>query len=312
MIKQDEVRLEEIELLTEIRRIKRKYCGSEAELVPEDARDYETGLSARLLESKSPIFRHVIPHYLKAKSILSRRSRAEYGTYLRKVMRKAEGISESRLSEIKTEHWYNIIRNVYPTPAGRNKARRLLHGLYEYAMEQSWVSYNPICAVKIEATEQQKIKVLQPHQIKALLTELQKPTYAGIAVTVGFLLWEGIRLADLRQLRWEKIKIHQLNFVLQRWLDKFPIQYHGSVVPRNWIPRWRKLREAVGLVPWQNDTLQHTYAAYHLCFHRNPNLLTEKFKRMSAQEISARFSNASDISHQDAAEYWSGAWFQEK
>lgn len=301
----------EYELLEEIKRIKRKYCGENAELMLEDAEDYEKGLLARLNESKSPEFRRAVEVYLEAKSALSKRTKAEYGTYLRKVMRQSADMTERKISEIKTEHWGSIIREVYPTAAGRNKARRLLHGLYEFAMQRAWVSYNPIHALDTEYAEQRAACIMTPQQIKALLTELQKPRFIGIAAAVGFMLWEGFRYAELRELRWEKVSLHQLNTVLQLWLSKLPKQYHGAIVPRNWVQRWREIRSAIGLSPWQNDTLRHTYAAYHLRFHNNPDELADKFRRLSPHEINDRFSAEEKISHHDAICYWSDAWFQE-
>lgn len=301
----------EYELLEEIKRIKRKYCGESAELILKDAEDYEKGLLARLNESKSPEFSQAVQVYLKAKSALSRRSKAEYGTYLHKVVRKAVDIAERKISEIKTEHWSNIIREVYPTAAGRNKARRLLHGLYEFAVQQEWVSYNPIYALDTEYTEQRAASIMNPQQIKALLTELQKPKFVGIAATVGFMLWEGMRLNELRELRWESVVQRELSSAMQQWLSKFPKQYHGFIVPRNWVQRWREIRSVTGLNPWQNDTLRHTYAAYHLRFHNDPDKLSKKFSRLSVREITDRFSAGAEITQHDAAAYWSDSWFQE-
>ncbi len=294
----------ERKLVEGILRIKRQLLGKEACLEAADAADYERGLMLRLQLAKAPGLREGIHRFLEAKSELSKRSRAEYGTYLRKILRLNRQMAETNLAEISPQQWGEILKSVYPTAAGRNKARRLLHGLYAYAAEQGWTPYNPIARLSPEHAGDRAICILQPEQVTALLTNLREPAYAGIAPAIGFMLWEGIRVSRLKQMYWEHVDTEHLSQPLKNWLSLFPAHYSGCIVPRNWISAWRKLRKDTGILDWHNDTLFHTYVVYHLSYFKKPALLTEKFKNLSRENMEKRYGSITKISRKDAANYW--------
>lgn len=292
-------------LLQAILRIKRQLLGNDERLEEEDAADYERGLRLRLQLAKAPGLQEGIRRYLEAKSSeLSKRSRAEYGTYLRKILRLAETLAETSLAEISPEQWGEILKAVYPTAAGRNKARRLLHGLYAYAAEQGWTPYNPIDRLSPEYAAERPVRILQPAQINILLQNLRKPAYVGIAPAIGFMLWEGKRVSQLKEMNWENIVTENLSQALKNWLSLFPAHYRGGIIPGNWITAWRRLRRETGMHDWQNDTLFHTFVVYHLSYFKKPDLLTEKIKSLSRENMEKRYGSITKINYTDAASYW--------
>ena len=261
---------------------------------------------------KAPSLKEAIARYLQVKSTsLSTRSRAEYGTYLRKLLRQSEAAAEEKLSKISVEQWRKILLNTYPTPAGRNKARRLLHGLYEHAKEQGWITHNRISDLSLETEVKRKLCILSSAQLQMLLRELLMPHHVSLAAAVGFMLWEGIRVCELKKLRWEQVHKHLLSPSLQQWLDILPTQYHGSVLPNNWTLQWRRLRTDAGLTNWQNDTLRHTYAFYHLNYYNNPEKLANQFKRAGNGDIVKELNKHGKISRSEAENYWNGTWYED-
>lgn len=295
-------------LLQELLRIKQEYRGKEAKLSIEDAGFYERGLQLHRQQTKAPVLRESIKRYLAAKSDLCNRSRAEYGTYLRKVLRLTSSLSEKSLGEISSVQWKEVLQQIYPTVAGRNKARRLLHGLYAFAIKQDWVPHNPLDAFPPENTEERHVRILQPIQLKKLRQELLKPMFAGIAPAIGFMLWEGERVNRLKHMQWQEIRLHELSPILQKWLNLFPKHYHGSLIPGNWITAWRKLRSNIGINDWQNETLFHTYVVYHLSYFRNPESLMKKHRNLKKAVIDQRYRDFSNIHYEDAADYWNADW----
>ena len=300
---------EETALLFELKKMKEKHCGRGITLTVDDAMDYETGLLLRLRRTKSPSLREAITRYLNAKSGLSRRSRAEYGTYLRRILRESGDAAEKKLSEINVDEWRSILQKTYPTPAGRNKARRLLHGLHEYAIVHKWITHNHIYELSTETEIKRALSILKPNQIQALLRTLLQPHYTSLAAAVGFMLWEGSRVCELKKQDWEDVHLPLLSPALQQWLHRLPKQYHGPIIPSNWTIQWRSLRAEAGLTDWQNDTLRHTYAFYHLNYYHKPEELTERFKRLSSGDIVKQLNSHGKISREEAAAYWTGAWY---
>lgn len=296
-------------LLAEMKRIKKLYCGEEACLTADDAVYFEAGLREMMKLDAVLSLQQVISGYLDAKSSLSRRSRAEYGTYLRRVLRINPDLGRGKLAEISPEVWEEVLQNTYPTPAGRNKARRLIHGLYEYALAKKWATHNPVRQMTIEKEPERELSVLAPEQIQTMLQWLLRPKYQSIAAAVGFMLWDGLRPCDIGRTRWEDLQRELLPPALKRWLDRLPQHYHGPIAPANWAQQWRYLRQAAGLLPWKNDTLRHTYAVYHLKRYNNPNILTRRFKHMNSQQIHRRFGQYNDISSEDVQRFWEGHLF---
>ena len=298
-------------LLLEMQRIKEKYHAKGVTLTLSDAADYETGLLIRLQQEKSPSLQEAVTRYLKDKAGLSSRSRAEYGTYLRKFIRLAANTAKEKLSAISGEKWQQLLQQTYPTSTGRNKARRLLHGLCEYARRNGWLTHNPIREIATETGSQRTPRILRPEQLQALFRELLKPNHINLAAAIGFMLWEGIRVCELKKMRWELIEVTKLNPALQKWLKYLPSQYHGPIIPSNWIVQWRKLRKDAGLGDWQNDTLRNTYAYYHLKYYNDPARLTQNFKRLSISGVQKKFTSLGNIRRNEAEQYWNGSWYAE-
>lgn len=296
-------------LLAEMRRIKKLYCGEKARLSAEDAVYFEAGMREMKKLDAVLSLQQVISNYLDAKSSLSQRSRAEYGTYLRRILRLNPDMGQEKLAEISPEAWEAVLQHTYPTPAGRNKGRRLIHGLYEYAIAKKWAAHNPVRRVSVEIEPRRELCVLSPEQIQTMLQWLLRPKYMSIAPAVGFMLWDGLRPCDISRTRWEDLQRDLLPPALKRWLDRLPQQYHGPIAPANWAPQWRYLRQAAGLIPWKNDTLRHTYAVYHLKRYNNPHILTRRFKRMNSRQILRRFGHYNDISPEDVQRFWAGNLF---
>lgn len=296
-------------LLAEMKRIKKLYCGEEACLTADDAVYFEAGLREMMKLDAVLSLQQVISGYLDAKSSLSRRSRAEYGTYLRRILRLNPDLGRGKLAEISPAVWEEVLQNTFPTPTGRNKARRLIHGLYEYAITQRWAAHNPVRRVTVAKEPERELCVLSPEQIQTMLQWLLQPKYLSIAASVGFMLWDGLRPCDVSRTRWEDLQRELLPPALKRWLDNLPQHYHGPIAPANWAQQWRYLRQAAGLLPWKNDTLRHTYAVYHLKRYNNPGILTRRFKHMNSQQIRRRFGHYNDISTEDVQRFWEGHLF---
>ena len=103
------------------------------------AADYERGLRRRLQEEQSPTLEEALQHYLDSvRAELSARSISEYTSYFRRVSKQAPELAGLHVAAYRKEHCAELLHTVYPTAAGRNKARRLLHAFFEYACDREW------------------------------------------------------------------------------------------------------------------------------------------------------------------------------
>lgn len=77
----------------------------------------------------------------------------------------------------------------------------------------------------------------------------------------------------------------------------------GSLIPKNFKKRWKRLRIAVGLFEnWPHDGVRHTFATYHYALHKNEALLQAEMGHESAQMIHAHYKGLG--LPKDARRFW--------
>ena len=221
------------------------------------AADYERGLRQRLQEEQSPLLEEALQHYLDSvRTELSARSISEYTSYFRRISRQAPQLAGLHVAAYRKEHCAELLHTVYPTAAGRNKARRLLHAFFEYACDREWTEYNPMARLKAETAEKAAPRIPSADQINTLLQLALQPRYRSIAAALGFLLWGKKRLSEIAMLRWEHIKRETLPAPLQHWLSLLPNQEHGRILPPDWRQQWHELRREAGWEAYNAGSLR--------------------------------------------------------
>lgn len=306
----------------------KQHAGQGAQLnVHGDTRSYREGLRAEAQLHRSATFAHAVEQYLRSKAHKRPRTRSECAQVFRRLHKAQPGIGAIELCRFTPESCRSLIDSAYSLPHGRNKAWGQLHALFHYAQKQGWSEHNPLRALSREYTEETPIHILSIEQVKKLVAVLRSPQHYCCLPAVALMLWAGVRPHEVERLHWCNINLEEgvivlrprhtktggprvitIHAVLQRHLELYlaaePRHGGDPVIPRNWTRRWRELRRAAGLEPWQPDTLRHTFASYHLKYFNDPSTLQWEMGHKDMEMLRTRYLDMGDITAAAAAEFW--------
>ena len=201
-----------------------------------------------------------------------------------------------------------------------NKARTMLHGLFEFALRREWCDKNPIKRIERKKVVEKEIQPLKLAETKRLIKTAQResPEYAIVA---ALLVYTGIRPREVRRLTWRDIDIEEKTItvrsqcsktggvrqveippVLGRILGEPCDQSEGvNVCPSNWQRRWRKIRDNSGFRGrWVQNVLRHTYASFHAKYYANLPRLQLNMGHRDLSLLRSRYVNMHGISRAEA------------
>lgn len=296
--------------------------------VREDCEIFRQGLDIEAQIQRSVPFAAAVERYVAEGHALRPRSRMERQQVCRRLLNAHPDFAARCICLFGTEDCRRLLqKSGFSTPAARNKARRYLHGLFNYAVRQDWCAENPVALLTAEPSREQEIAALSLPQVKQLLTVLRRPEYNACAAAVGLMLWAGIRPQEVARLRWRDIDLSEniisleprhtktggprhvfIQPVLHRHLVQALISYprtnEQKVVPLNWSKLWRDVRAAAGLTPWRPDTLRHTFASYHLKHFDDLDALMRDMGHSNPDMLRTRYLNMRGLSAAAAAAFW--------
>ena len=214
----------------------------------------------------------------------------------------------SELSVSECEEWLNVAFHTNPQ---FNKARAMLHGLFEFALRREWCDKNPIKRIERKKVIEREIQPLKLAETRRLIktAQLESPS-CGVAAAL--LVYTGIRPREVRRLTWRDIDTEEKTItvrsqcsktggvrqveippVLNRLLIPRKSENGLHICPNNWQRRWRKIRDTSGFRGrWIQDILRHTYASFHAkryadlprlqlnMGHRDQSLLRSRYVNM--------------------------------
>ena len=261
--------------------------------------------------------------YLKSKQHLrpdSIRDIRCIGNRLLRTNPELSGRNFSELSVSECEEWLNA---AFHTDSQFNKARTMLHGLFEFALRREWCDKNPIKRIERKKVVEKEIQPLKLAETKRLIKTAQResPVYAVVA---ALLVYAGIRPREVRRLTWRDIDTEEKTItvrsqcsktggvrqveippVLNRLLITHKSQNSSHICPTDWQRRWRKIRDNSGFRGrWVQDVLRHTYASYHAkCFRDLPRLQLNMGHR-DINLLRSRYVNMNGISKSESKSYF--------
>lgn len=261
--------------------------------------------------------------YLKSKQHLrpdSIRDIRCIGNRLLRTTPELSGRNFSELSVSECEEWLNA---AFHTDSQFNKARTMLHGLFEFALRREWCDKNPIKRIERKKVVEKEIQPLKLAETKRLIKTAQResPVYAVVA---ALLVYAGIRPREVRRLTWRDIDTEEKTItvrsqcsktggvrqveippVLNRLLITHKSQNSSHICPTDWQRRWRKIRDNSGFRGrWVQDVLRHTYASYHAkCFRDLPRLQVNMGHR-DINLLRSRYVNMNGISKSESKSYF--------
>ncbi|MBR2125621.1 MAG: site-specific integrase [Akkermansia sp.] len=251
------------------------------------------------------------------------RTRAEFRNVCERLIRHCPQLAEQSLSKISPGDCQRAISTVFPTTRQQEKARRILHNLFEISLRNGFCSTNPVAALTRQHIEESEICPLPWEQLCTLLNTARQPEHRPCMPPLGLMLWAGIRPAEIQRLDWQDIDWEEhiitlrarhsktggcrhvtLYPVLRRWLRDYGKREDGSICPPDWLRRWKRLRMAAGTTPWQQDVLRHTFASYHVKRWHNFPLLQAEMGHHSADLLRTRYLSMRGLTNEQARQFW--------
>ena len=263
--------------------------------------------------------------FLKTKEHLRRVSYREYKEMFNRMMRASPELRHMPLRQMETKDCIQFILRAYKTMQKAEKARRLLHCFFRFAVYQNWCAENIIKRIWISRSPERTVPVLTLEEVYRLLACAAQPQHRCCAAAVGLMLWCGIRPFEVTRLHWKDVDLDEkvvallprhsktgggrlvsLQPVVVRWLRKFGagMSPEDKIAPPCWTQRWKQLRKEAGLMPWRSDTLRHTFASYHLRYFNNLARLQVEMGHSDSRLLFNRYLNVAGIKSQAAADFW--------
>lgn len=260
---------------------------------------------------------------LAARSHRRPRTLQEIEGICRRLLREIPELARRPLHSITPHDCRAWLQQVFTHPRQREKGRRILHALFNHALQQGWCRANPLSRLPRTPLTEQEIQPLTLPEIRRLLTTARRREHRACMPALGLMLWAGVRPAEVARLTWTDLDWQErvivirpqhaktggcrhitLSPVLAAWLRESGRRYAGSVCPANWQRRWRALRREAGLEPWRQDVLRHTFASYHAKKHHNFPLLQAEMGHRSAALLRTRYLSMQGITAEAAQLFW--------
>ena len=226
----------------------------------------------------------------------------------------------SELSVAECEEWLNAAFHTNPQ---FNKARTMLHGLFEFGLRREWCDKNPIKRIERKKVVEKEIQPLKLAETKRLIKTAQResPVYAVVA---ALLVYTGIRPREVRRLTWRDIDTEEKTItvrsqcsktggvrqveippVLNRLLITHKSQNSSHICPTDWQRRWRKIRDNSGFRGrWVQDVLRHTYASFHAKNYADLPRLQLNMGHRDLSLLRSRYINMHGISRAEAKSFF--------
>ena len=278
----------------------------------------EAGL--RNIRAKEMSFAEGFALYFKSKQHLRPDSIRDIRCIGNRLLRTKPELAKRNFSELSVSECEEWISSAFSTPSQHNKARAMLHGLFEFAVRREWCDKNPIKRIERKKVVEKEIQPLKLAETKRLIKTAQResPVYAVVA---ALLVYTGIRPREVRRLTWRDIDTEEKTItvrsqcsktggvrqveippVLGRILGEPCDQSEGvNVCPSNWQRRWRKIRDNSGFRGrWVQNVLRHTYASFHAKYYANLPRLQLNMGHRDLSLLRSRYVNMHGISRAEA------------
>ena len=227
----------------------------------------------------------------------------------------------SELSVAECEEWLNA---AFHTDSQFNKARTMLHGLFEFALRREWCDKNPIKRIERKKVIEKEILPLKLSETKRIMktAKLESPECAVVA---ALLVYTGIRPREVRRLTWRDIDTEEKTITIRSQcsktggvrqveippvLNRLLIAHsrelkEEKICPTDWQRRWRKIRDNSGFRGrWVCDVLRHTYASFHAKNYADLPRLQLNMGHYDVSLLRSRYVNMRGISHTDARDFF--------
>ncbi len=272
-------------------------------------------------EERTVSFAKAVEAAREARKMRRARTQSDFKYITSRFLKRCAGLAKRKIRGISIEQCREYIETAFTTPSQRIKARAVLSGVFSTAVKRGWCDSNPVMYIEKEAVMEQRIRILSTKEIKELLATARKYEDGKCLAAVGLMLYAGVRPHEVTRLSWEEIDISNKSICIlpqhsktggARQLSIQPpllriladcAKQNGRICPPQWLFHWRKLRKLAGFTVWQQDTLRHTFASYHLHHFRSYTELQYEIGHRDSSLLRTRYVDMRGV--EDSAAFWS-------
>lgn len=277
-------------------------------------RIFRSGIVAVQAAEHTVTFREAVRLSLHARRHRRPSTKADLRSYTNRFLRQREfadspirHISVSQCREL-LERQFGHSNHVF------RKAHCVLHSIFTFGIRQGWCDSNPTDGIAPYPINERRIEILNLRQIRSLLRACRISRLQCMEASIRLMLWCGIRPNEVQRLRWRDIdeKEHVVYVEPQNsktggaravplrgganWLCLHKGADDAFIAPRDWVRKWRMVRQTAKLTNWQYDTLRHTFASMHLKHFHNIVQLQEEMGHRNCDLLRTRYLNLRNLS----------------
>ena len=175
------------------------------------------------------------------------------------------------------------LRAIPLEPLTRNNHRRVIFGLFNYALLRKYCTENPVAQTARAKVKPKPVEVLTPEQTERLLKCADSILRPALAIGA----FAGLRPAEIARLDWREVHLDRgyievtaaasktasrrlvtIRPNLEAWLEP-AMKPSGSVYPVNGRKLTDAARKRAGLKNWPSNALRHSCASYLLSTQEN-------------------------------------------
>ena len=178
---------------------------------------------------------------------------------------------------------------------GRNEYRRILYSFFKYCKMQDWLDFNPVEKIESWRIRGKTPEIFTPEEVRNILNAT--PPKSEIRAFAAISAFTGIRIAEMKRLTWDKIKLDDREIILDseitktasRRVVKIPENLAKWLEPYVWElgtkkkilssrQDWqiKKLHNIFGKENWVKNGFRHSAATYYLALTKNAYITAEQ------------------------------------
>lgn len=270
-------------------------------------------------------FAKAVETALEARKGRRARTQTDFRYVCKRLMARNPELGNRRVRSMTPRECERYLATAFETPQQFRKGRAVMSGVFSTAIRNEWCDVNPVAKVTVPQVQEHEVGILKPAEIEALLETAKVYENGACLPAVGLMLYAGIRPHEVTRLTyndvdWENGSItirarhsktggaRRVDMAppLRRLLSEFRGKPHYErICPKKWARHWAELHTRAGWnegKPWQPDILRHTFASYHLLYHRDYSALQWAMGHRDASLLRTRYVDLRDVA--DAARFW--------
>lgn len=253
------------------------------------------------------------------------RTQTDFRYVCKRLMVRNPELANRRVRSLSARECERYLATAFDTPQQFRKGRAVMSGVFSTAIRNEWCDVNPVTKVAVPQVQEHEVGILKPAEIEMLLETAKTYEAGGCLPAVGLMLYAGVRPHEVARLTYNDVDWKNgsitirarhsktggarrvdmappLRRILAAYRDK---PKHERLCPKKWTRHWAELRTRAGWSaekPWQPDILRHTFASYHLQYHRDYSALQWAMGHRDSSLLRTRYVDLQDVV--DAAQFW--------